>query len=583
VRTTTGPRRYALVAIALVVPVLGQRLVREIPVVHRAELLIYDWHSRALPAIPLDPRLVVIGMDDESLNRLPLERPAYPLPRTIHAKLVQELHAAGARVIGFDVWFSKPIPSEDALFAEALAASGPVLTAVEPRVDLVGGEEVTTLLPPAPALRGSTGLCSILALPLFGRVRWLMPYVIDHDSNQRYPHLSVALAESLGADVSRAPRGGDGEILVRFAGPAGAIEPIPYHEIFSGSWRQSRGPDFFRGKAVIVGIVGRLVDRTVTPLGEMQGVEVLAQAASAMLQGQWIRHWTEIQNFALEFALCLGLVAAIWTVGLRQAFAVFLLEGGAWILGAHWLFIKSQVWADTLEPILGLLATLLVASAYEIARVRRVFHRFMPAGVADRMLESHPGDAAAAHEEEVTVVFCDVRDSTRLAEALPSRDVEELMRRYFTAGEEAAHRLGAELDKFVGDEIMLYFEDRRGLEPHAVRAIRWALALQEACRAITATGLAGDIGFRVGVGMCTGLVRIGTVGAKHRIQHTVMGDAVNTAARIQALTKELNEPILFGEPTWDKVRAFVDAESIGEVPIRGKEHPMRLHKPVRIR
>jgi adenylate cyclase len=576
-------RRLALTAVALVVPALTQWLVREIPAVHRSELLIYDWHSRALPSIPPDPRLVLVGMDDESLNRLPLDRPVYPLPRSVHARMVKELHEAGARVIAFDAWFTRPLPAEDSVFAQALAGAGPVLSAAEPNVQVADGEESVTLTPPAPQLRGGLRPCSVLALPLFGRVRWLMPYAVDRATTERYPHLSVALAESLGADLSRAPRGGGGEILIRFSGPPGTIPTIPYHEVFDGSWRQSRGPDFFRGKGVLIGIVGRLVDRTMTPLGNMQGVEVLGQAAGAMLQGQWIRHWTEIQNYALKSVLCLLLVASIWTLGLRLAFLATIVLGAVWISVAHGLFINTQVWADTFEPILALGLTLLVSTAYETARVRRVFHRFMPSWVAESMLESHPEDATTAQEKEATVVFCDVRDSTRMAEALPSRTVEELMRRYFTAGEEAAHRLGTELDKFVGDEIMLYFEDRRGLEPHAVRAVRWAFALQEACARITDSGLAGEIGFRAGVGMCTGVVRVGTVGARRRIQHTVMGDAVNTAARIQALTKDLGQSILFGETTWDKVREFVEAEPIGEVPIRGKEHPIKLYKPVRMR
>jgi len=582
-RTRRKGRRYILTAIALIVPALSQWLVRQVPAVHRSELLIYDWHSRSLPPMPLDPRLVVVGMDDESLNHLGLDRPSYPLPRTFHARMAKELHDAGARVVALDMWFSRSIPAEDQPFAEALATSGPVLSAAEPTVQLVDGEEQVTFNPPPPSLRGLLKSCSVLALPMFGRVRWLMPSTIDHATGERYPHLSVALAEALGADLTHAPRGGDGEILIRFSGPPGTIEPIPYHEVWSGAWRSTRGPDFFRGKGVLIGIVGRLVDRTVTPLGDMQGVEVLGQATQAMLQERWIRHWTELWNYILKSLLCLLLVAAIWTLGLRRAFAVAIFEGASWIVAAHWLFVETQVWADTLEPILALIMTLIVASAYETSRVRRVFHRFMPARVAENMLESNPDDLAAAKEVEATVVFCDLRNSTRMAEDLPSQSVEELMRRYFNEGEDAAHLLGAELDKFVGDEIMLYFEDRRGLEPHAVRAVRWAFALQDACQRITDSGLAGDIGFRAGVGMCTGLVRLGTVGAKQRIQHTVMGDAVNTASRIQALTKDLGEPILMSPTTWDKVREFVEAEPLGEVPIRGKERPLLLYKPVRMR
>jgi len=576
-------RRNVLIAIALVVPALSQWLVREIPVVTRTELLIYDWHSRALPPTALDPRLVLVGMDDESLSHLPLERPSYPLPRTMQAKVVTDLHEAGAKVIAFDAWFSRPIPSEDGAFAEAIEAAKPVLSAIEPSVQIVGGEEVYTLTPVAPLLRGHITLCSILAQPYFGRVRWILPFAVDNSTMERYPHLSVALAEGLGANVSQAPLGGSGEVLIRFAGSSGTIQPIPYYQVFDGSWKQSLGPNFFRGKAVLIGIFNPLVDRALTPVGEMQGVEVLGQAAQAMLQGNWIRPWSQTQNYVLKSVLCLLLVGAIWMLGLRRAFVFLIAEMILWIVAAHWMFIKTQVWADTFEPTFALLATLVVASAYETGRIRRVFHRFMPSWVAEDMLASSPGEAAVAQEMEATIVFCDVRNSTRLAETLPSQTVEELMRQYFTAGEEAAHQLGTELDKFVGDEIMLYFEDRRGLENQAVRALRWAFALQEACRRITESGLAGDIGFRVGVGICTGNVRIGTVGAKRRIQHTVMGDAVNTASRIQALTKEFNEPIVFSESTWDKVEEYVVGELIGEVPIRGKEHPIKLFKPIRMR
>ena len=137
---------------------------------------------------------------------------------------------------------------------------------------------------------------------------------------------------------------------------------------------------------------------------------------------------------------------------------------------------------------------------------------------------------ASIVEKDVTIVFCDIRDSTKLGETLPSATIEDLLKRYFVAGEEAAVRLGTELDKFVGDEIMLFFEDRPCFEDHAIRGVRWALAIQDAARRITASGLAGDIGFRVGVGVCTGSARVGLVGAKQRIQHTVVGDAVNTAS-----------------------------------------------------
>jgi adenylate cyclase len=352
--------------------------------------------------------------------------------------------------------------------------------------------------------------------------------------------------------------------------------------VFDGSWRQRFGPDFVRGKAVLIGIIDPLVDRALTPVGNMQGVEVLAQAAQTVLQGNWIAHWSEAANFGTAAVLCVILAACIWRLGVRWALLSFAFEGALWVAAAHELFVTRQIWADTMDPIAALAVTLSVASVYEAGRVRRVFRRFLPSHVAEHMLQSHAQDAPRSREIEATVVFCDVRGSTLLAETVPSDRMEALMRQYFTAGEDAAHRLGTELDKFVGDEIMLYFEDRPGMEHHAVRAIRWAFEIHKACEAMTASGIAGTIGFRVGVGICTGVVRIGTVGARQRIQHTVMGDAVNTASRLQSLTKELQQPTLVGEATWQQAAAHVEGTLVGEVPIRGKTQPMKLFAPARI-
>src|SRR5262249_50613278 len=159
----------------------------------------------------------------------------------------------------------------------------------EPHVTIADGSEVVTFTKTAVALRPVITSCSILAPPILGKFRWLMPSFVDADSTERYPHLTVALAEALGAKMFEAPRGGDGEILIRFAGPANTYTPLPLYKVFDGSWRGERGPDFFRNKAVLIGVIDPFVDRALTPMGNMQGVEVLAQAAQTMIRGDWIR------------------------------------------------------------------------------------------------------------------------------------------------------------------------------------------------------------------------------------------------------------------------------------------------------
>ncbi len=594
------PNRFAvdarlgiLLAIGLAAAITSTWIIRRLPAVQSFELLAYDWHSAALSPVAADPRIVIVAMDDDSLSRLPLARASYPLPRSFHARLLHELHEGGAKVVGFDIMFTQPVPEEDAPLAEAMKEQGNVLCGAEPKTVVSGGEELFQFTDPDPALRPFVRACSLAASRRFGRVRWFLPSTVDEQSGKRYMHISVALAaayngasgdgvlhETFDIGETQIPVGGEGEMLIRFAGPDGTFKPIPYAEVYTGDWRRTHGADFFKDKIVIVGAYNRFTDRHNTPAGEMQGVEVLANATQMVLNSDWIVHWSETANLFARLALVSGLAFAVWSLGIRRAALIFLFEAVVWIVLAREAFVREQVWIDTVEPVGVLAFSLLLSTTYEAARMRRVFKRFMPSSIADQMLESSPDAAIETAEKEVTIVFCDVRDSTRLGETLPPATVEELLRRYFIAGEEAALRLGTELDKFVGDEIMLFFEQRDGYEDHAIRGIRWALAIQDAALEITKSGLAGDIGFRVGSGVCTGRVRIGLVGAKQRIQHTVVGDAVNTASRLQTATKEVNRGIVVGESTWQRAKGRFKGEELGEIQVKGKRDAMRIYCPL---
>jgi len=588
-------RLIILLSIAIAVSAGGTAVVRMLPGIHRLELLAYAWHMRSLPVLLPDDRIVIVGMDDESLSHLPVDRPSYPLPRTIHAKLLHELHDAGARVVGFDVMLIREIPREDGVLADAMREQGAVLSGAEPQViQEESGDERYTFNEVSTILRPYVRQVSLLVQEQFGMLR-ILPSVVDDRTGKRFMHMTMGLTASyygaLGDGVLRttfddgpikAPVGRDGEIYVRLAGPGGTFKPIPYHEVFCGDWRRIRGDNFFKDKIVLVGVVNSFQDRHPTARGEIQGVEILAQETQSILTGSWITHWSEGANYVLRTLLCLLLAAGIWKLGLRRGLMIGMVEAVFWIVIAHEAFVHRGTWVDTVEPAGTLALSLGLSTAYETTRMRRVFQRFMPSWVADEMFEASPNEAAQTVEKEITVVFCDIRDSTKLGETLTSERMEQLLRRYFVAGEEAALQLGTELDKFVGDEIMLFFQERAGYEDHAIRAVRWALAIHEAARQITAEGMADHIGFRVGVGMYTGLARVGLVGARLRVQHTVVGDTVNTAARLQAATKDVGRPTVVGEATWARVKHVFKGEELGDIMVKGKEKPIRIYCPTGI-
>ena len=118
-------RRFLTLAVVVLgIPAASRELVAKFSSPDDFELLAYDWHCRALPPREPDPRIVIVGMDNESLGRLPLLRRSYPLPRNFHAKVIDELRNAGARVVGFDVMFTRSVPAEDDAFAAAMRRIG---------------------------------------------------------------------------------------------------------------------------------------------------------------------------------------------------------------------------------------------------------------------------------------------------------------------------------------------------------------------------------------------------------------------------------------------------------------------------
>jgi adenylate cyclase len=384
-------RLIALLLTALLAPAATHWVMGWLPSLHRLELLAYSWHCRSLPGLPADERIVLVGMDEASLDRLPLERRAYPLPRSIHARLVDELREADAAIVAFDIWFVRGAAKEDALFAEAIRRHGKVIGAARPLVRMQRGQEQVTFDPPPPLLRPWMIPASVLVPQPFGEVLWVDTWPRDATTGELYPHISVAavacyLGEELRPPVDNhlqigrldVPLGDDGELLIRYAGPGGTFNPVPYYEVFSGEWKKKRGADFFRNKIVLVGAINPWADRHDTPLGNMPGVEIHANAIQTMLQGNWPRHWSVLENYLVTAALCLLAAASFWRLGLAAGLAATFGLALAWLLAAHQLFLRAGVWADAVEPQGAMAATFGLAAALEARRMRRVFRRFMP-------------------------------------------------------------------------------------------------------------------------------------------------------------------------------------------------------------
>jgi class 3 adenylate cyclase len=215
----------------------------------------------------------------------------------------------------------------------------------------------------------------------------------------------------------------------------------------------------------------------------------------------------------------------------------------------------------------------MVAGLEERERLREAFNAFVDPALADRVLAE--GAVLEGEEVEVTVVFLDIRDFTAFAERATAREVVAVLNRFYDYVVPLLAHHGGHANKFIGDGLLGVFGAPDRLPDHADRGLDAALQIAEVVREVY-----GDT-LRIGIGVNSGPVVAGTVGGGGRLEFTVIGDTVNTAARVEEATRETGDVVLVTEATRRLLRfdhgGFVERPG---VTLKGKSDVVRLYAPL---
>lgn len=224
----------------------------------------------------------------------------------------------------------------------------------------------------------------------------------------------------------------------------------------------------------------------------------------------------------------------------------------------------------------------MAATLEERERILQTFGRVVEPAVRDHLLSNQ---AARGAERFVTVLFCDLRGFTALGETLPAAEVVAILNEYFSAVTSWVRVEGGFVDKFIGDAILVVFglfdtADHPSRCQAAAAALRCAVGLPTRLAALNAArAAAGAPPLALSVGMASGEVIAGTIGAEERFEYTVIGDAVNVAARLQEVAKQRGRGLVATARTLDLAReagSDVPLQPLEAAVVRGRREPVAV-------
>ncbi|WP_352823570.1 response regulator [Mesorhizobium sp. M0898] len=234
--------------------------------------------------------------------------------------------------------------------------------------------------------------------------------------------------------------------------------------------------------------------------------------------------------------------------------------------------VQLSDWNRSLEQTLA-------EQVIEIERMGRL-RRFLPEQVADLILAAGNGDTLLqSHRREVTVVFCDLRGFTAFAETAEPEEVMAVLGEYHACLGEQIVRYEGTLERFVGDGIVVVFNDPLPCADHTERAVRMAAAMRDAIDEHSEQWRKRDHLLGFGIGIARGHATIGRIGFDQRADYAVIGTVSNHAARLCEEARP--RQILVSQRVVGAVESLVESVAVGELTLKGFRRPMPAYEIVR--
>jgi adenylate cyclase len=599
----------------------------------------YDYRMReSMDRTFLSKDVALVKIDDYSLQKIG----SWPLPRTVHAQMLDKIRTFGGKVVAMDVMFPEKSPalkdlSPDSILAQAIKDFQTEGRRVFLAYTLAGEGEEVLAEPPLEMLNDAIQTRNFPEIDFSAKkiARYTFPIqelvetevglgsinnAEDTDGVFRqyqlasnvdtiyYGSLSLNAVEAFTAEkntitISRDGTGElslgerkmeisrDGETKVRFIGGEGNFPEIALYDLISAPDDDPKMRAQVENKILFVGSTALGAhDLRPSPVdSKMPGVFSHMNMAHMLLHRYFFQNANESLKYSLLFLL-IAMVVFLVVQRFQNALLDILSVLGI-LLGAYY-FDKNYFMPQGYELklfycffcILACYSWNTFLAFYEANKekkqIRGTFARYVAPTVVDEMLKDPDKLQVGGTKMDITCLFSDVRDFTSISEGLSATELAHSLNLYMGKMTDIVFDSKGTLDKYIGDAIVALWGAPLPIGNHAQFAVEGAIKMMETLPAINAEfRKLNRPEFNIGIGLNSGECSVGNMGSDRIFSYTALGDNMNLGARLESLCKHYGAQILISEYTLERIQN-ITTRSVDKVIVKGKTHPVQIYEVI---
>lgn len=530
--------------------------------------------------------IIIVAIDDSSLQALG----RWPWDREVIAGLVNKISQGSPRVLGIDINFPEPTEG-DKILAKSLVQEFPIVLPIEAVLEIPTDKKRRSPLTAIETLSPVSVIAEAVELGVTntppdadGIVRRIPIKVVDYEGN--FIQSFGAKIASLAQEERAVPSVDNfGRMIINYQGGAGSFNQILAVDLMADDFDAS----ILNNRIVLVGATAPdLHDTWFTPTAKaepMPGIEIHANVIQTILDKNFLTPGSRMLTLAIMIFLSLILCLFSLFIKIRWNIILPFILMIAYIVIVVVSFDFGAV-LNIFYPILSVITVFTALTIYrythetrEKKEVRKAFELYLSPHVIEEVLKDPKKLSLGGVKKEMTVLFSDIRGFTTLSEGLSPEELTHLMNQYLTEMTNIVLAKDGVLDKYIGDALMAFWGAPLAQPKHAERACHTALSMIKKLNKMNDDG-AWPEGrkINIGIGINTGEMVVGNMGADKRFDYTVLGDSVNLGSRVESINKQYGTKIIISEFTKAQISDEFVTRYLDKVAVKGKSEPVKIYE-----